>query len=177
MQSESEEAGQIAALIAAPLAALGFELVRVVLSGRHRRRLEVMIERVGGSSVNLDDCALASRSISALLDVEDPIAGAYDLEVGSPGIDRPLTRAQDFERFVDAPVRIELTAPQDGRKRFKGRLLGLAPGGASARIKDDGQVIDLPLARIARARLAMSDALGPQPKPSGKRRMRANEDA
>ena len=167
MQSESEEAGRIAALIAAPLAALGFELVRVAVSGRGRPRLQVMLERAGGGAVTLDQCALASRTLSALLDVEDPIPGAYDLEVGSPGIDRPLTRAADFERFAGTPARIELTAARDGRKRFKGRLLGLATGGGAARIEEDGQVFELPLAQIASARLALSEALAPQPKPGG----------
>ena len=102
-----------------------FDIVRVQISGQDRVKLQIMVERQGGGEVNVDDCASVSRSVSALLDVADPLRGAYTLEVSSPGIDRPLTRLADFERYAGFEARIEMTIPIEGRRRFRGRLLGL----------------------------------------------------
>src|SRR5712675_2493030 len=109
---------------------MGYRLVRVAVLGAGRATLQIMAERRDDASMTVDDCADISRSVSALLDVADPIAGAYTLEVSSPGIDRPLVRPEDYERFTGFEARIELARPVDGRKRFRGRLLGRTPSGA-----------------------------------------------
>ena len=107
--------------------------------------------------MRVEDCADISRSISALLDVADPIAGAYTLEVSSPGIDRPLVRPEDYDRFAGFEARIELSAPLDGRKRFRGRLLGRAE--EYVRLVGEAGEVRLPLAGIARAKLVLTDDL------------------
>ena len=97
----------------------------VLLSGDHRPKLQIMVERQDGAPVSVDDCAAASRLVSTVLDVEDPLSGPYVLEVSSPGIDRPLTRLGDFERFAGFEARVELRVPVAGRRRFRGRLRGV----------------------------------------------------
>ena len=89
---------RIEALISPSLQEMGLSIVRTQLSGKERLKLQIMIERSNGTSVNLGDCTKASRAISTLMDVEDPIRGSYTLEVSSPGIDRPLVHLKDFER-------------------------------------------------------------------------------
>ncbi|HJQ57056.1 MAG TPA: ribosome maturation factor RimP [Vineibacter sp.] len=138
---------------------LGYDLVRVMLAGGGRDgRLQIMAERRDGQAMTIDDCERLSRSVSAILDVEDPIAGAYTLEVSSPGIDRPLVRRKDWERWTGHVARVELDEPLDGRKRFKGVLLGL--DGEETRLRlEDGTEVRLPLAGVARAKLVLTDAL------------------
>ncbi len=137
---------------------MGYEIVRVQLSGGRRPVLQVMAERVDGAAMTVDDCADISRTVSALLDVEDPISGAYHLEVSSPGIDRPLTRLKDFERYAGFEARIETKALIDGRRRFKGVLKGIA--GERVRVEtEDGAVAELPFGGILRAKLVLTDAL------------------
>lgn len=150
---------RIADLIAPSLAAMGFELVRVRLSGRERPTLQIMADRADGAPLTLADCELISEQVSALLDVADPIESSYTLEVSSPGIDRPLTRAKDWNRFAGHLARVELAAPRDGRKRFSGIALGADPGGAARLKLDDGTELALPLAEIRSARLVLTDAL------------------
>jgi ribosome maturation factor RimP len=147
----------IAGLIEPSLAALGYRLVRVALTSGKRATLQVMIERLDERPITVDDCALASHSLSARLDVEDPIAGAYLLEVSSPGIDRPLVRAEDYDRFSGFEARIELSAPIDGRKRFRGRLCGRS--GGDVRLVTEAGEVALPLAAVARAKLVLTDEL------------------
>jgi len=148
---------RVAALITGPLEGLGYELVRVQLSGGDRPVLQIMAERADGAGMTVDDCADISRSVSALLDAEDPIAGAYTLEVSSPGIDRPLTRPRDFERFAGFDARIETHESIAGRRRFKGRLLGLEAGVVSLAVDED--TVHLPIEAIAKARLVLTDEL------------------
>ncbi|WP_255468875.1 ribosome maturation factor RimP [Reyranella sp. CPCC 100927] len=138
---------------------LGYELVRVMLAGGGRDgRLQIMAERVDGAAMTVDDCERLSRTVSAILDVEDPIDGAYTLEVSSPGIDRPLVRRKDWERWIGHLARVELDEPLDGRKRFKGVLMGL--DGENARLRlEDGAEVQLPLPRVSRAKLVLTDAL------------------
>ncbi len=118
------DTNEIARIIEPSLEAMGYRLVRVALTGSQRPTLQVMAERGDEAAMSVEDCAEISRSISALLDVADPIAGTYTLEVSSPGIDRPLVRPEDYDRFAGFAARIELHEPLDGRKRFHGRLLG-----------------------------------------------------
>src|SRR5690348_10494299 len=135
---------------------MDYRLVRVALTGARRPTLQVMAERRDEAAMTVDDCAQISRSISALLDVADPIAGAYTLEVSSPGIDRPLVRPEDYDRFAGCPAKIELSAPLDGRKRFRGRLLGRTEEHVRLIIGEAGEV-RLPLAAIVRAKLVLTD--------------------
>jgi ribosome maturation factor RimP len=144
------------------LAELGFRLVRVRLSGLSGCTLQIMAERADGS-MNIDDCEAISRALSPVLDVADPVAEAYRLEVSSPGIDRPLVRRSDFERFAGHQIKIEMAVSTAGRRRFKGMLLG-ARGDAAQVRRDDaaaGEAADvlLPIADMTEARLVLTDAL------------------
>jgi ribosome maturation factor RimP len=147
----------IAGMIEPSLAAMGYRLVRVVVTRGRRATLQVMFERLDDRPVSVDDCAGASRAISALLDVADPIAGAYDLEVSSPGIDRPLVRLEDYDRFAGCEARIELTEPIEGRRRFRGILLGRSED--TIRLRTATGEAGLPFAAVARAKLVLTDAL------------------
>jgi ribosome maturation factor RimP len=148
-------------IITPTIEGMGYELVRLTVSGGHRKTLQVMAERKDGLNMSLDDCTHLSRAISAVMDVEDPIEGAYSLEVSSPGIDRPLTRPKDFERFAGFEAKVETRAPIDGRKRFKGRLIGLAGGleAQSVKIEVEGAELALPLEEIEKAKLVLTDDL------------------
>ena len=136
---------------------MGFELVRVAMS-RGGGTLQVMIEPADGRPMDVEDCATLSRALSAVLDVEDPISGAYTLEVSSPGIDRPLTRPKDYARWAGHLARFETALPIDGRRRFKGTLLGLEGGVVRLKL-DDGQETQVPLSAVTRAKLELTDAL------------------
>jgi len=144
-------------LITAPLEAMGYELVRVQFQGKTHPTLQIMAERADGAGMTVDDCAEISRSLSALLDVEDPIQGGYVLEVSSPGIDRPLTRPKDFQTWAGFEAKLETLVAVDGRKRFRGRLLGLEQD--SVRIAlDTGEAL-VPLADMKSAKLVLTDEL------------------
>ena len=132
--------------------ALGYELLEVEWSSAGRNSLvRVYIDRTDGDAIGLDDCERASRSIGAVLDAADPIGTEYQLEVSSPGFDRPLRTAEHFARFAGSEARIELAAPIKGRRRFRGRL-GPVEGG-EVTIEVDRKVWKLPLAGISKARL------------------------
>src|ERR1700746_399441 len=105
-------------MIEPSLTAMGYRVVRVVFTSGRGATLQIMTERGAEAALTLDDCTLISHSVSALLDVADPIPGAYTLEISSPGIDRPLVRAEDYDRFGGFEARIELSEPMAGRKRF-----------------------------------------------------------
>jgi ribosome maturation factor RimP len=152
---------RIAAIIEPALEDRGFRLVRVAISGREGKTVQVMAERSNGT-MTIEDCEAVSREISALLDVHDPIAGAYRLEVSSPGIDRPLVRPSDFEDWAGHEAKIELTEPIDGRKRFRGTLEGFEDG--EIRIDVDlgeagRQVIGLPIGLVGEAKLVLTEDL------------------
>jgi ribosome maturation factor RimP len=154
----SIDTNEIARIIEPSLEAMGYRLVRLMQTGGSQRpTLQVMAERLDEAPMTVEDCAQISRSVSALLDVADPIAGAYLLEVSSPGIDRPLVRPEDYDRFAGFDARIELHDPLDGRKRFKGKLLGRA--GEEVRLVAESGEVRLPLAAIARAKLILTDDL------------------
>ena len=122
---------KISQIIEAAVEELGFSLVRVLYSGGQagRNQLQIMAEPREERNMTVEDCQMISRHVSALLDVEDPISGSYLLEVSSPGIDRPLTRLTDYERFQGELVKITLRLMQDGRRRFNGRLGGVSDAG------------------------------------------------
>ncbi|MGB8275796.1 MAG: ribosome maturation factor RimP [Alphaproteobacteria bacterium] len=154
---EGGPAGRIERLIAPALDSMGYEVVRVHLTGGGGAVLQVMAERKDAVPMTVDDCTDISRAVSALLDVEDPIAGAYTLEVSSPGIDRPLVKERDFERFAGFEVRIETRNPIGGRKKFRGRLRGLAEG--RVQIETGEGVSEVPYSEIHRAKLVLTDEL------------------
>jgi ribosome maturation factor RimP len=148
---------QITELIEPTLNEMGFELIRVLVSGGQRPTLQVMVERADLAPLTVEHCAVASHAISALLDVADPIAGAYRLEVSSPGIDRPLVRRGDYERFAGLEARLETELPIDGRRRFRGRLIGLAGDRVRLGLPDGERSI--PLDSIKKAKLVLTDEL------------------
>lgn len=148
---------RISELIEPTVEAMGYGLVRLVLNPGRAPRLQVMVERKDGGAMGVADCADVSRALSAVLDVEDPIEGSYTLEVSSPGIDRPLTRLADFERFAGREATVELTEPIEGQRRFKGQLLGVS--GEAVRIAGAEREIDLPARKIRRAKLVLTDEL------------------
>src|SRR5690606_3796816 len=152
-----EHVQRITELIEPTLHDMGFDLVRVMLSGGQRPTLQVMIERLDHEPVTLDHCAEVSHALSALLDVEDPLPGAYHLEVTSPGVDRPLVRRADFERFAGFEARLETEQPIEGRRRFRGRLLGLA--GDDVRLALPEGEYAIPFDAIKKAKLVLTDEL------------------
>ena len=117
--------GRVAGIVAPALAGMGYELVRVAMLGRERPTVQIMADRADGGLITVDDCEAISRAVGAVLDVEDPIPGGWTLEVSSAGIDRPLTRGKDWNRFAGHLARAENGgAAADGRKRFSGTVLG-----------------------------------------------------
>lgn len=154
-----KSAEQIEQLIAPSVAALGFDLIRVKYTSGGRPVLQIMAERPD-FTMTVADCTKLSRAVSALLDVEDPIDGEYELEVSSPGIDRPLVRLSDFDRFAGFEVKLETRDPvaqSNGRRRFKGRIVGVQ--GASVQMSCDGTEVSLAFENIASAKLVLTDEL------------------
>ncbi len=138
---------------------LGFDIVRLrVMGGSGRKRLQIMAERPDGS-MGVDDCANLSRSISAILDVEDPFDGAWELEVSSPGVDRPLTALEHFARWEGFEARLELDRLVEGRKRFSGVLAGVEGEAVLLDPPDEDATLSIPFDWIAEARLVLTDEL------------------
>ena len=157
MTTQKDATRGIEAIIAPSLEAMGYSLVRTQIGAGRRPVLQIMAERLDGNPMTVDDCAEISRAVSALLDVEDPIPGAFTLEVSSPGLDRPLTRRADYTRFAGQEAKVETRMPIEGRKRFKGRLLGL-DGEAVKLATAEGEAA-IPLADIAKAKLVITEEL------------------
>ena len=153
---------RVAAIVEPVLDGLGYRLVRARVSGTDGCTVQVMAERPDGT-MTIEDCEVCSRALSPVLDVADPVDRAYRLEVSSPGIDRPLVRQSDFNRYANNFVKIEMTVAVEGRKRFRGQLLGAE--GSTARIRRDdvpaGEPTDimLPIEEMAEAKLVLTDAL------------------
>lgn len=150
---------RIAAVVEPVLTGLGYRLVRILFSRREGSTLQVMAERPDGSML-INDCAVASRAISAALDVDDPLDTAYNLEMSSPGIDRPLVRLSDFNRWRGYECRVELEHMMDGQKRFRGIIEGVVDGNLSL-VTDNASdaIIELPVTAIAEAKLMLTDKL------------------
>jgi ribosome maturation factor RimP len=157
---------------------MGYRLVRVRISGTSGCTVQIMAERPDGSMA-IEDCESASRALSPVFDVEDPIDREYRLEVSSPGIDRPLVRRSDFERYAGHEAKIEMTLAQDGRKRFRGVLTGVEGEAARLRRRDaaEGEPADvlLPIADMAEARLVLTDELVRESLRKGKSQAREQE--
>lgn len=137
---------------------LGFRLVRVKISGRDGGTVQIMAERPSGE-MTVEDCATISRRLSPVFDAYDPMPGQYNLEVSSPGIDRPLVRPSDFESWVGHEAKVELNEPVDGRKRFKGTIETVAAEEVQLKIELDGKaepvIIGLPFSLINEAKLVV----------------------
>jgi ribosome maturation factor RimP len=171
---------RVAAIVEPVLVSLGYRLVRVRISGSDGCTVQVMAERPDGTML-IEDCEAASRALSPVLDVADPVDRAYRLEMSSPGIDRPLVRRSDFDRYANNVVKIEMAAAVDGRKRFRGMLLGTE--GNAARIRRDDVApgepdqILLPIEDMAEAKLVLTDALIAEALRRSKDAERASGDA
>ena len=134
---EPGRAARVAAIAEPVLAGLGYRLVRVRVSAAAGCTVQIMAERPDGTMA-IEDCEATSRALSPVLDASDPIEGAYRLEVSSPGIDRPLVRRSDFDRYAGHIAHVEMLAPIDGRKRFRGELLGTQGDGRTASLRRAG---------------------------------------
>jgi ribosome maturation factor RimP len=149
---------RIAETVAPTLAHMGYELVRVQVSGKERPVVQIMADRADLAPFRVEDCEAISHALGAVLDVADPFRGEWTLEVSSPGIDRPLTRTKDWARFAGHVAAVELAVPIEGRRRFKGVALGA--DGETARLRlDDGAEVALPRANIRKAKLVLTDEL------------------
>lgn len=136
---------------------LGYETVRIMTIGQANPTLQIMIDRKDGAEITVEDCAVVSRALSEVLDEKDPIAGRYNLEVSSPGLDRPLTKPEHFARFAGNEVRIETDVPVNERKRFKGVLNGL--DGTDVLLTMDETAYRIPFDCISKAKIILTDAL------------------
>jgi ribosome maturation factor RimP len=149
---------RIADAVAPTLEHMGYELVRVQVQGKERPTVQIMADRVDGRPFAVEDCEAISHALGAVLDVADPFAGEWTLEVSSAGIDRPLTRTKDWERFAGHVATVELAVPIEGRRRFKGVALGADAETARLRL-EDGTEVALPRSNIRRAKLVLTDEL------------------
>ena len=149
---------RIAGTIAPTLLHMGYELVRVLVLGREKPTVQIMADRVDGALINVNDCETITHQVSAMLDVDDPLPGAWTLEVSSAGIDRPLTRLKDWVRFAGHHARVEMLMPHEGRRRFTGIITGADPDAARLRL-DDGSEVALAMSDIRRAKLLLTDEL------------------
>jgi ribosome maturation factor RimP len=160
--TESGVAAQVAAVVEPAIEDLGFNLVRVKISAENGCTVQIMAERPDGT-MTVNDCAVISRAISPVLDLEDPVPQAYHLEISSPGIDRPLVRTSDFERWTGYEAKVEMAVPLDGRKRFRGFIRGVENGEAIIDLPDVKEGLDpvarLPLTDLAAAHLVLTDDL------------------
>ena len=147
---------RLAEIVRPTVEGMGFALVRLRLMGGKTKTLQVMAERLDGR-MEIEDCAELSRALSAVLDVEDPITDEYNLEVSSPGIDRPLTRLEDFARWEGYEARIETEEAIEGRRRFKGLLAGVE--GSEVLIEIDEGVVGLEFDWLGDAKLILTDEL------------------
>jgi ribosome maturation factor RimP len=159
--AETGLAARVAAIVSPVLAGLGFRLVRVRVSGLDGCTVQIMAERPDGT-MSIEECEAVSRTLSPVLDVADPIERAYRLEISSPGLDRPLARRSDFERHIGDVVKIELATPLNGRRRFRGTLVGV--DGMAVRVRmedgpDSAADVLLPFDDVADARLVLTNAL------------------
>ena len=148
---------RIGDILSPTLTLMGYDLVRVQISGTQQKTMQIMVERRDRAGMTVDDCADISREVSVILGCREPTEDAYDLEVSSPGIDRPLVRPVDFERYAGFDAKIEMEAAIDGRKKFKGQLLGIEQGLVKIRFNEETH--ELPVSDIRRAKLLLTEEL------------------
>ena len=140
-------------IITSTLLDKGFRVVRTRIQGAHRKTLQIMIERVDGINITVDDCADVSRAVSVLLDLDDPIHEPYVLEVSSTGLDRPLIAKGDFERFAGSMVKVELYTPYKESRRFQGLLLGVEGDLVKIELDPQKEVAEFAFSDIQKAKL------------------------
>ena len=150
---------KIQEMIEPSLTHLGYEIVRILLQGGDVKTVQVMVERIDRKDMTLDDCEKVSRTVSALLDVDDPFFSRYVLEISSPGIDRPLIKALDYVRFAGFDAKVETLVPLKGRRRFKGKILGLTDDEKSVRLDAEEGEVSIELENISKAKLILTDDL------------------
>jgi ribosome maturation factor RimP len=172
---------RIAHIVEPVAAGLGYRLVRIKLSAMNGMTLQIMAERPDGT-MTVEDCETLSRDLSPTLDVEDPIDSEYHLEVSSPGIDRPLVRRSDFERWSGHAAKVELNRTVDGRKRFKGILAGLDSDNVRLELEAksalaEPEIVTIALADIGEARLVLTDALIRETLRKEKRKLKEQDNA
>ena len=155
-QAPRDSASAVHELIEPSIEAMGYRLVRTRLLGGNPQRLEIMAEREDGS-MTVDDCATVSETVSAILDVEDPISGQYLLEVSSPGLDRPLTRLEDYGRFKGFLATVKTHVPVEGRRRFKGMIANV--DGETIRFATDEGKVEVGFGDIESAKLVITDEM------------------
>ncbi len=161
-------------LINPAVEAAGFELVRVKLTGGNTKVLQIMAER-SDKTMTAKDCASLSRALSPVLEEADPIDGSYNLEVSSPGIDRPLVRAKDFEDWRGWPAKLELNRLVEGRKRFSGVVAGIDDGKVAFDIEGEDETALFPMEWIASAKLVLTDELVSESLKAAKHNMQEQE--
>ncbi len=160
--AESGVAARVASIVEPVIEDLGFRLVRIRVTGTNGCTVQIMAERADGT-MTIDDCEAVSHAVSPALELADPIDRAYNLEVSSPGMDRPLVRTSDFEQWTGHEVKIEMAVPMAGRKRFRGFLRGVENDSLNLELSDVKDEADrmqhLPLGDIAEAHLVLTDEL------------------
>lgn len=159
MRTKTTEDRQLLELLDPVAEAEGLTIVRLRLMGGNTRRLQIMAERPADHDITIEECTRLSRAVSAVLDAADPIAGEFMLEVSSPGIDRPLTRLEDFATFEGLEARIELDRLAENRKRFKGVLAGIDGDNVCIDLEGEEETLLLPFGWIAEAKLVLNDDL------------------
>ena len=175
MRAQSELERRILDMIEPVATGLGLEIVRVRVMGSQTPTLQIMAELPDGT-MTVERCAKLSRAISPVLEAEDPIASEYNLEVSSPGIDRPLTRVGDFAKWIGHEVKVELGTPgADGRKRFHGTITGETDGVAELDLKDGGQA-SLPVADMTKATMVLTEKLIQAARAKGQAPFEVDED-
>lgn len=149
---------RLLSMIEPSLQAMGYRVVQLrLMESKRHKTLQCLMEHVNDASMTVGDCEKISHTISALLDVEDPIASAYHLEVSSAGMERPLTRIEDFTRFTGMDAQVDVLMPHQGRRRFKGIIQGRVDEDLIA-MECEGQVFNLPFSQIKQAKLIATEA-------------------
>lgn len=174
--TENGVAQRVGRIIEPMIRSLGYRLVRVKVSGLNGCTVQIMAEKPDGT-MGVTDCEVVSRTVAPLLDVEDPISTAYNLEISSPGIDRPLVRISDFARWVGFDARVEMAVPVDGRKRYRGFIEGVEGEKLKMLLpdapEDADKIVTLDIRDISEARLVLTDAVIDESLRRGKEALRA----
>ncbi len=161
MRGKTSEDRQLLELLDPVAEAAGYAIVRLRLmgGGAKGRTLQIMAERPEDGDMGIDDCTRLSRAVSEVMDAADPVSGEYRLEVSSPGIDRPLTRIEDFDTYEGYEAKIELDRLAEGRKRFKGVVAGVDGDNVGVDLEGEAETAMIPFAWIVEAKLSLTDAL------------------
>ena len=144
-------------IISPSINGLGFRLVRVRIQDGGSKRLQILAEKNDYAGISIDDCADISRVVGALMDVENPISGAYELEVSSPGVERPLVKIEDYERFSGRKAKFSLFAPVEGKRKYTARVNKVSGENISLELLDEKQALEIEFNNIASAHLIFDE--------------------